>query len=81
MEVVLKRVLGGLLVVMLVGTAAAAAGNDSRRYGDASSDACLASCSSDNTQCKRVCPTVLGAPCIASCDSQYQTCTRSCQNK
>jgi hypothetical protein len=77
----LKRVLGGLLVIMLVGTAAAAAGNVSRRYADASSDACLASCSSDNTQCKRVCPTVLGAPCIASCDSQYQTCTRSCQNK
>jgi hypothetical protein len=80
----MKWILGGLLLITLVGTAAAEtgiAGNIRQRLASASSEACLASCASNNTNCKRVCPAVLGAPCLASCDSQYQTCTQSCQNK
>jgi len=72
---------GGLLLVTLVGMAAAQTSTVNKRYADASSDACRASCSSTSAQCKRVCPTVLGAPCLASCDSQYQTCIQGCQNK
>ena len=77
----LKWFLGGLLLVTLVGTAAAEAGAVRQRYASTASEACFASCSSSSAECKRVCPAVLGAPCLASCDSQYQTCTRSCQNK
>ena len=77
----MKWVLGGLLLVTLVGTAAAEPGTVKKRYASSASDACLASCSSSNANCKRVCPAVLGAPCLASCDSQYQTCTQGCQNK
>ncbi len=77
----LKGVLGGLLLVTLVGTAAAEAGSVRQRFAAASSDACFASCSSNNAQCKRVCPAVLNTACLASCESQYQTCTQSCQNK
>ena len=80
-ELALKWVLGGFLLVTLVVTAAAESGNVRHRYASASSDACVASCSSTNTECKRVCPAVLGATCLASCDSQYQSCTRSCQSK
>jgi hypothetical protein len=78
---VLKWLFGGLLLITLVGTAAAEAGKVRQRYATAASDACVASCSSTNAECKRVCPAVLGAPCLASCDSQYQSCTRGCQGK
>ena len=80
----MKWVLGGLLLITLVGTAAAetgTAGNIRQRLASAATDACLASCSSNNTSCKQVCPTTFGTPCLASCDSQYQTCTQGCQNR
>ena len=77
----MKRLLAGLVLITLTGTAAAQTSTGKQRYATASSDACLASCSSTNANCKRVCPAVLGAPCLASCDSQYQTCTRGCQGK
>jgi hypothetical protein len=73
--------LGGLLLLTLVGTGTAETLTAPKRYADASSDACRASCSSTSAQCKRICPTVLGAPCVASCDSQYQTCIQACQNR
>jgi hypothetical protein len=79
----MKWILGGLLLITLVGTAAAENGITIRQRfaASASAEACLANCSSNNANCKRVCPAVLGAPCLASCDSQYQTCTQGCQNK
>ena len=79
----MKWILGGLLLITLVGTASAetTAGHIRQRLASAATDACLASCSSDNASCKRVCPTTFGTPCLASCDSQYQTCTQSCQNR
>jgi hypothetical protein len=79
----MKWILGGLLLMTLVGTASAEAGAASniRQRLAAASDACLASCSSNNASCKRVCPTTFGTPCLASCDSQYQTCVQSCQNR
>lgn len=72
---------GGLLLLTLAGTGAAQPLTAQNRYADASSDACRANCSNTSAQCKRVCPTVLGAPCVASCDSQYQTCVQACQNR
>jgi hypothetical protein len=80
----MKWILGGLLLITLVGTAAAetsTASNIRQRLASAASEACLAGCASNSTNCKRICPGVLGTPCLASCDSQYQTCTQSCQNK
>ena len=55
---------GGLILASLVAAAAAETGTVGQRYATASSDACLASCSSTNAECKRVCPAVLGAPCF-----------------
>jgi hypothetical protein len=49
------------------------------RLADAASDACVASCASQNDSCKRVCPTTLGAPCQSACDSQAQTCRQNCR--
>ncbi len=77
----LKWIAGGLILATLVAAAAAETGKVGQRYANASSEACLASCSSTNSSCKRVCPAVLGAPCQASCDSQYQSCTQGCQAK
>jgi hypothetical protein len=80
----MKWILSGLLLITMAETAAADTGNANsirRRFASASTDACLASCSSNNASCKRVCPTTFGTPCLASCDSQYQTCTQSCQNR
>ena len=77
----MKFALSGLLLMMLAGTAAAETQTARQRYANAASDACVASCSNANTDCKRVCPAVLGATCMASCDSQYQSCTRGCQAK
>jgi nitric oxide reductase activation protein len=48
---------------------------------DATADACLASCSSQNASCKRVCPATFSTPCLSSCDSQAQACRQSCQSK
>lgn len=79
----MKWILGGLLLIGLVETAAAqtgGAGNIKLRFANSATDACLAGCSNNVTSCKRVCPTTYGTPCLASCDSQYQTCTQSCQN-
>lgn len=49
------------------------------RLADAATDACLASCSTQNASCQRVCPTTLSAPCISSCEAQAQTCRQSCR--
>jgi len=45
------------------------------------SAACMASCSSQNDSCKRICPATFNGPCFGSCDSQYQTCTQACRQK
>jgi hypothetical protein len=80
----MKLTLTAVFLIALVGTAVAEAGMAAKfraRVADASSDACLASCSSENASCKRVCPTTFSTPCVSSCDSQYQTCRQGCQNK
>jgi hypothetical protein len=51
------------------------------RFADASSDACVASCSTQNASCKRTCPATFSTPCLSACDSQAQTCARACQTK
>jgi len=73
-----------VFLIALVGTAFAESGIAVKfraRVADASSDACLASCASENASCKRVCPTTFSTPCVSACDSQYQTCRQGCQNK
>lgn len=78
----MKFVLCAVLSLALIGGAAAGQGNVSigkLRLADATSDACLASCASQNESCKRICPTTLGAPCQSACDSQAQTCRQSCR--
>jgi hypothetical protein len=80
----MKLALCVVFSLMLVGTAAAAQSNHSIgkwRLADAASDACLASCTSQNDACRRACPTTLGAPCQSACDSQAQTCRQSCQRR
>jgi hypothetical protein len=77
----LKWIIGGLFLIVLAGTAGAETGVGRQRFASTASDACFASCSSTNAECKRVCPSVLGTPCLASCDSQYQSCSRGCQGK
>jgi hypothetical protein len=49
------------------------------RLADATSDACLANCATQNASCQRVCPTTLSTPCISSCEAQAQTCRQSCR--
>ena len=80
----MKLALCAVLSLLLVGPAAAGQGNVSIgkwRMADATSDACFASCASQNDACKRVCPTTLGAPCQSACDSRAQTCRLSCQSR
>ena len=80
----MKLALCAVLSLLLIGTAAAGQNGLSigkLRLADAASDACLASCASQNDSCKRVCPTTLGAPCQSACDSQAQTCRQSCQRR
>jgi len=81
-EVSMKLALCAVLSLLLIGSAAAGQANVSigkLRLADAASDACFASCASQNDSCKRVCPTTLGAPCQSACDSQAQTCRESCR--
>ena len=78
----MKLAFCAMLSLLLIGSAAAGQTNVSigkLRLADATSDACLASCASQNDSCKRVCPTALGAPCQSACDSQAQTCRQSCR--
>jgi hypothetical protein len=78
----MKLAFCAMLSLLLIGSAAAGQTNVSigkLRLADATSDACLASCASQNDSCKRVCPTTLGAPCQSACDSQAQTCRQSCR--
>lgn len=78
----MKLALCAVLSLALIGTAAAGQSNVSfgkLRLADATSDACLANCASQNDSCKRVCPTTLGAPCQSACDSQAQTCRQGCR--
>jgi hypothetical protein len=51
------------------------------RFADASSDACVSNCSTQNASCKRACPATFSTPCLSACDSQAQSCSRSCQTK
>jgi hypothetical protein len=83
-EIFMKLALSVALSLLLIGTAAAGQGNVSigkLRLADATSDACIANCASQNDACKRVCPTTLGAPCQSACDSQAQTCRQSCRSR
>lgn len=78
----MKLALCAVVSLLMIGTAAAGQANFSvgkLRLADATSDACLANCASQNESCKRVCPTTLGAPCQSACDSQAQTCRQSCR--
>jgi hypothetical protein len=83
----MKLVFCAVLSLLLVGSAAAGQAAAEKasvsigklRLADAASDACLASCASQNDSCKRVCPTTLGAPCQSACDSQAQTCRQNCR--
>ena len=81
-EIAMKLILSAVLSVLLIGSATAGQGNVSigkLRLADAASDACVASCASQNDSCKRVCPTTLGAPCQSACDSQAHTCRQNCR--
>ena len=81
-EVSMKLVLCAVFSLLLIGSAAAGQANVSigkLRLADAASDACLASCASQNDSCKRACPVTLGAPCQSACDSQAQTCRQGCR--
>jgi hypothetical protein len=49
------------------------------RVADATTDACLSNCATQNQNCQRVCPTTLSTPCISSCDAQAQTCRQGCR--
>ena len=75
------------VTVVLLALLDAASANESAiranklNLADASSDACVSSCSTQNASCKRACPTTFNTPCLNACDSQAQTCTRSCQAK
>lgn len=51
------------------------------RIADATTDACLANCATQNASCQRVCPTTLATPCISSCQAQAQTCVQSCRRQ
>ena len=51
----------------------------SLRVADATTDACLANCATQNQNCQRVCPTTLSTPCISSCNAQAQTCREACR--
>ena len=79
----MKSLLGVALVFSVIGTTMAApvSTKGKWRLADAATDACFASCASQNESCKRVCPTTFSPPCMNACDSQAQTCRQSCQNK
>lgn len=73
------------LCVALAGLLATTAVADQRRIplrlADATTDACLANCATQNASCQRVCPTTLSAPCVSSCEAQAQTCRQSCRRQ
>ncbi len=81
-EVDVKFLLTAMVVVVFASTADAEPARPAKlRLAGAQTDACVASCATQNASCKRVCPTTLSAPCVNSCDSQMQTCVQSCQNR
>ncbi len=72
----MRLILSAALLLASVGVAAAgtvAVPGAKLRFADAAADACLASCDSENSSCKRICPTTFGTPCLTSCDSRPQT--------
>jgi hypothetical protein len=73
----------GVILVALAGSSLAETGPGMKgaQLADASTDACIASCSTENASCKRVCPVTFSAPCLNACDSRYKTCTQGCQTK
>ena len=76
--------LAAAILLALLGTALAKdgpIGASQTRLADASSDACMSNCSTQNASCKRVCPATFSTPCLDACDSQARTCARSCQAK
>ena len=78
----MKLAIGAAVIFSIIGTAAAgssSAGFSKLRFADAAADACFANCASQNTSCKRVCPTTFSIPCLNACDSQAQTCRQGCQ--
>lgn len=78
----MRIVLALLILLSLARSAAADTPRFSRpnlRLADATSDACLSRCESQNAACRRVCPTTLSTPCVMSCDSQAQTCRAACR--
>jgi hypothetical protein len=67
------------LTVLLATTAVADQHRNRLRLADATTDACMANCATQNASCQRVCPTTLSTPCISSCEAQAQTCRQSCR--
>jgi hypothetical protein len=70
-----------VLIGLLAGPAVADQHRNRLRVADATTDACLANCATQNASCQRVCPTTLSAPCVSSCEAQAQTCRQSCRRQ
>ncbi|AUC99075.1 hypothetical protein QU42_25980 [Bradyrhizobium sp. UASWS1016] len=80
----MKQTLGIVLLVSMAFAPALASENFSRarlRVADATSDACLANCATQDASCQRICPTTLRSPCVSACESQAQTCRQACQSQ
>jgi len=76
----MKVVLYAAVLALFASTAMAHESSGRRlRLADATTDACLASCSTQNASCQRVCPVTLSVPCISSCEAQAQTCRQGCR--
>jgi hypothetical protein len=77
----MKFLVSAALLLSLSGTAVAGSvvNKGKLRLADAATDACFASCASQNDSCKRVCPITLSTPCVSACDAQAQTCRLGCQ--
>ncbi len=64
----MKQAFGIVLLVSLAFAPALASENFNRarlRVADATSDACLASCATQDASCQRICPTTLRSPASA----------------
>jgi hypothetical protein len=80
----MKFAMAATVFLALIGSAFANGGNiqaSKFKFADASSDACVAGCSTQNASCKRTCSATFNTPCLNACDSQAQTCMRGCQTR
>jgi hypothetical protein len=77
----MKLALTAAIFLTLIGVASADAGGQKLRFANATTDACVANCSTQVASCKRACPVTFSTPCLNACDNQAETCSRSCQAK